>query len=375
MVRWLGEKRGFGPLAIWVFPAWLALAIQLLLREKIGERWPPLAKPWGAIAWAALLVTSVFVAAWPISEFTAASNRFSLAIAASIIVAYLVGSRWPILARRPLVVIRPDIIEMPEDTLRVSILEYAERLAENGHDASLVELRRTTSRTLHLLGAHTDRVALGRLSLTAAYKVKDQLSVAEILIDDMGWALAETGQRTEAINNIQQGLRILESLRAPGTLPPEREIAYLIKGKRHLASLQIDSGLSVVFSQLDEASKEAANLGEPRRSHALAGLERARGLCLLAVADSKYGKLGHIPTDDPFFQKYEAAVTVVQSSIRRYESAQDYVRATKSARLAVQLSQHQPDEVLLIKAQADFDRLQALAKRDSNHLEAQNGQQ
>lgn len=88
----------------------------------------------------------------------------------------------------------PDAIVSPDEILVAAVLGKAEELRTELKDRALLDLRDSTTRLFHLLGAHSARVRLGEISLYAAQREHDLLAEASIQIDDMGWAAHEMGE-------------------------------------------------------------------------------------------------------------------------------------------------------------------------------------
>lgn len=128
-----------------------------------------------------------------------------------------------------------DRKESPSQKFADAVLAYTRHLKDSHRNHMVVEIRNKISRIFHLIGMNREREELGRLALEATFVSKDPISRAEILIDDLGWALHLMGRTDEASGNISDAIGLLVKLQ---NLSPDLEVRSglaIAKGYRHQA--------------------------------------------------------------------------------------------------------------------------------------------
>ncbi len=173
--------------------------------------------------------------------------------------------------------------EVPSRKFTDAVLSYAQYLKETHRNHMVVEVRNKITRIFHLIGMNKEREALGDLALEATFITRDPISRAEILIDDLGWALHLQDRTPEAASNIKDAIDLLGGLEE---LSPELEVraglavakafrhlslfestrsaseALLEKGERVISRLKEDDVIASLFS--GEIKRDEAQLMHAR---------------------------------------------------------------------------------------------------------------
>ena len=156
--------------------------------------------------------------------------------------------------------------ESPFERLSSAIYGYGYKLHEDKKDRALLELRNGFSIMLHKLGFHETRVKLGGLALDSSTILNDDATKAEILVDDLGWANYLIGNREPAIKNINQGITI-DIARKPSQPLDSRDSRRLslcrAKGLRHLAIIMRKEDPCKSDQNLDDSMKILDSLNDP----------------------------------------------------------------------------------------------------------------
>jgi hypothetical protein len=141
----------------------------------------------------------------------------------------------------------------PAEAMTVAMIAYARELHASGRDSALVAFRSNVSLTLHIIGQHDARVELGQLALDAATVLANDLAIAEILVDDLGWGNYMRAERALALQNIDHGRRVAES--ALGSNPPRADdlTITVAKAVRHRALICADADHGPPDDSLDTA--------------------------------------------------------------------------------------------------------------------------
>jgi hypothetical protein len=254
----------------------------------------------------------------------------------------------------------------PEATFARSLVMYAESLASARppRDLALLELRRWSSRLLHLNGSHKERSAIGELALSAAASLGDTFTQAAILVDDVGWGLHVQGQGMEAKQNIQEGLRLLESTPVSEGLA-DTALDLKLKGKRHLAAIEFHQAgnLNSARAAIDQLRNEARALSEPSRGLHLAQLDHTEGILILRHLESRLGPSGVVDPTGELSAMHDAAIALCSSAEQVFAHLGDVERQVKTLRVRVDLLRHGRHASRLSVAEGQLRRLQAIASR------------
>jgi hypothetical protein len=249
---------------------------------------------------------------------------------------------------------------MVEATLR-----YAEVLAEQHKDRALLALRASASRTLHLLGAHQDRVRLGALSLHAAQRVGDVEAEASILLDDLGWANHEVGADDDARQSIVEAIDLLKD--AAGPLPDAVPVAVrvlLVRGHRHLGAMVEPSDLPAALAHIAEAEAAMAGLPEQTRRTEQAALDVVRGDLVATHFARTRGPGSRFPDGTAEATQVSDAMSRVDSAVDVFETVGDLERAAKAAAIHQRLAAHRPSQRTKEASLARLERLERMVVRD-----------
>ncbi|AUG55900.1 hypothetical protein [Thalassospira marina] len=254
----------------------------------------------------------------------------------------------------------------PNKDFGASVLMYARYLAATRRHQMVVELRNKLTHLFHLLGLNGEREKLGQLAEKSSAVLKDNASRAEVLIDDLGWAIHLQGRTDEAEENIKAALVMLES-EAPTNLEGKvRNFRARSKANRHLAFLAENLNLRSFYLdkcreafeqvQTEKSAIELYNVGircdEAQLYHAQAYLS-ARDLGVQAE--------GELPDNDIAARKIaDKALTIVNRAIEIFEDIGDLERQVKALVLVERLYRATGQRVKAVDAGAL--REEALAK-------------
>jgi hypothetical protein len=257
--------------------------------------------------------------------------------------------------------------ESPEKTFANSLIAFARSLASSQRDQTLLELRSWSSRLLHLVGALSERQELGQLALAAAAVAQDRLAQASILIDDLGWSVHESGDTESALQNVLEGLRLLDREIATRPVASRAEaIALKVKALRHVANMR-----SLTAKSLDE-SRHAFQ--EPRElARELDTVSRALNIAQLAHSEALvvFRWVTGVPSGQKQFDSattsalLEEAIALVEDAERAFRSLGDVEREVKALKLRVDMLALVSRKELYREAAA---RLQRLELQVARHL-------
>lgn len=253
-----------------------------------------------------------------------------------------------------------------------SLMQYAKDLATRGKVSTVLSLRESLSHLLHLLGEHSARTELGKMSFQAAVSLDDVVAKSEILIDDLGWANFQAGRRGEAETNIRRGIQELG--RVPNNPIRPYILSVLLKAKahRHLALMADDpqksselldtaDGLLLDLSRNNEAKAifgDAIERDVGQVKHARATLIARR----LGVADA-----GTIPAhDSEGVQRAHQALLLAHDAAVTFLAIGDPERATKAMYLEERMAAALGNETEVLEVQARRDKValtQSIRKR------------
>jgi hypothetical protein len=246
-----------------------------------------------------------------------------------------------------------------------AILGYAEILARHHKDRALLAVRASVSRTLHLLGAHRQRVRLGTLSLHAAQRVRDLEAEASILLDDLGWANHEVGDRQRARQSITEAIELLqEAARAtPDTVPVAVRL-LLVRGHRHLGAMTEPADLSSALAHLAQAEAVVAELPAEIQTTERAALDVVRGDVVATHFADTRGPAALFPVGSEDAVRVAEEMSRVDAAVDVLETAGDLERAAKAAAIHQRLAAHQQSRRVREASLARLERLERMVVRD-----------
>jgi|GEM_PF-5250272 len=177
------------------------------------------------------------------------------------------------------------LIKERKDNIDTTILE-ARKMLINCKYTEILTLRKTGdwSRSLWVEGRPYARYELGNIAKNAAINLQDDLTLASIYIDDLGWTLVSLKKYDEAKNYINAGLNLAK----------KTDDNYLVaKAKRHLAGIALEardySSARQLICDAEEFAKKIQN--EVKRNEMLAGIYYA--LSMHFLKESKENKADH----------------------------------------------------------------------------------
>lgn len=138
-------------------------------------------------------------------------------------------------------------ITEPRNDFGKAVLMYIRYLKSINKHSSVVDLRNKLTHLFHLLGLNTSREEMGKIALESAVVIKDYISKAEILIDDIGWAIHLQGRTTEARNNLYKAIELLEHISIFSDDDKIRINLAHAKAYRHLAFLVSEKEKQIIF--------------------------------------------------------------------------------------------------------------------------------
>lgn len=265
-----------------------------------------------------------------------------------------------LLRMRPGLVVGNAVDASVEESFAEAIVIYAEALAgyRPPRNDALMDLRKWTTRFLHLNGCYAQRVRLGELAFRAAVAKEDEFTQASILIDDLGWSRSAAGDPDSGRENIQEGQRILSQL--PAEERGRTEVVELqIKAKRHLVGAQFDKNqdLDVAMRGISEIRDIALVLLEPDQGLHLAQLDHAEAAITLRWIDKRLGLKGKVDPSGEINIYYQRALECARSADRAFGSLGDLERQIKIAGVHVRLLEHGESEAARSRLQAHLNNL------------------
>lgn len=346
----------------------LTAAVPLVLKER-NHKFSGFAEPGASFVWLVFFASSAYLlggvlgALSSLSSFEAALALFAIMLAAHI--SARVERHRVARADHPLPPQPPS-----DEALRRAILDYARTLQGQGKDQAILDLRAATSRILHLMGAHRERVELGRIALRAAQRSRASVEEASILVDDLGWASFEAGDVVAAHEWIREGQQIADTCPARDDPRVKSELARIrVKAARHFAALSAASDLPGALASIDKAEIIARECFEGAEAVALmVDLDAARGYVVAVHLDETRGPGGLVVESDSDFDTTLEVLDAVQGAVRAYEQQGDLERAAKSAAIAVWIVGHLRGTRRKLAAEAELERIRALAIRSVSHL-------
>ena len=260
-----------------------------------------------------------------------------------------------------------DAPESPEKTFANSLIAFARTLASSQRDKTLLELRSWSSRLLHLIGALSERQELGQLALAAAAVAQDRLAQASILIDDLGWSVHESGDTDTALQNVLEGLRLLDQEIATRPAADRAEaVALKVKALRHVANMRSLGAKSLVEARnaFQEPRELASELETVSRALNIAQLAHSEALVVFRWVNLDPPVQNEL---DPAAKStlLEEAISLAEDAERSFRSLGDVEREVKALKLRVDMLAQAPRKELYREAAA---RLRRLEQQVARHL-------
>lgn len=254
--------------------------------------------------------------------------------------------------------------DSPSDALASGLVSYAHQLARTHRDQALIELRTSTSRLLHLLGANEARQEIGELASEAAGGLGDRITQASILLDDLGWSLHESGQSDKALSNIEEAIEILSEEIGKGGEATETLLELRAKAQRHLAVVRSHAlPLSEARALLAPAREDTELLrGHPKKLHQ-AQLHFSESALILADINRQVGPAGRIDKTGELFNLWQEGMTISDLAMTQYLELNDLERQSKALAQRVDYLGHDSNKARLREAQAQLDRITAQVAR------------
>ncbi|MBQ1017930.1 hypothetical protein KBX71_08635 [Micromonospora sp. D93] len=308
---------------------------------------------------------------WGVIQF---ADRFSVKVlptSSTGVVIFVMGIAIAFLLAELLVVLRsrPSPLSearSPEEVFAVALLQYARTLASSGNrrDQAILELRRWSSRLLHLMRASKERSELGQIALTAAAAIKDKETQASILIDDLGWALHESGDTQTALANINEALSIIDDkIAASGT--SDTLIDLKIKALRHTANMCASSSkLDDARRAFDEPRRLAQLLPVPDHDLQNAQLDHSEAYVILGHLEARVGTTGQIDPSGALGILLAEAVALAEGAEESFATLVDSEREAKALSLKVRLLSHDTRKQGYREASTRLERLMTEVARD-----------
>ncbi|MCP4583811.1 MAG: hypothetical protein GY839_19545 [candidate division Zixibacteria bacterium] len=268
----------------------------------------------------------------------------------------LIAELWLVDERKPVTEVR-----IPSHDFARSVLMYASYLKSVQKNKSVVQLRNKLTHLFHLLGLHSSREQLGKITIGSAAILNDNLSKGEILIDDLGWAIHLQGRSHEAAGNISKAIALLSDMEVTEEENIVRCNLALAKAYRHLAFLSPNAEmqkehLAHCDSIISELSKNVAlmkGFGQ-RITCDQAQVHHARGF--LIAKNIGLHLSGTVPSNDTITRdKATQALAETKIAIRLFKQVGDLEREAKTLVLV---------ERLLSALHEDIEALEAKARRE-----------
>jgi hypothetical protein len=194
--------------------------------------------------------------------------------------------------------------------------------------------------------------------LAAAVVEKSDRHRAQILIDDLGWAVAEMNDRSSAKRNILDGIRIADGFHSDSQLERGRLVLAKAKGLRHLAMLSGSKAESMAY--LAQATTELGRIkAEPTVTGGIgdeierdeAQLKHAEATVLAKDLDLDAGSVRPI-ADSHLLEAATAAILAAESAAAIFEKLHDDERHAKALILVEKIHKRLGRDVDAIQARA-----------------------
>jgi hypothetical protein len=254
----------------------------------------------------------------------------------------------------------PSRTGSPEELFAQSLIEFARSLASLQRDQTLLELRSWSSRLLHLIGALSERQELGQLAFAAAAVAQDRVAQASILIDDLGWSVHEFGDTPTGLQNVLEGLSLLDrEIATRPSLDRAEVIALKVKALRHVANMRSLGAENLAESRhaFQEPRELAAELEPVSRALNVAQLAHSEALVIFSwVTAAMSGKRKLDPASLPAL--LDEAIGLAEDAERSFRSLGDVEREAKALKLKVDMLALVPQKELHREAAARLHRLE-----------------
>ena len=259
----------------------------------------------------------------------------------------------------------PDIERVPSYEFGASVLMYINYLKSVGKDHTVVELRNKLTHLFHLLGLNAAREQIGKIALEATVVIDDRISRAEILIDDLGWALHLQNRMQEARANIQKAIDLLVVQECVLPEAKLRQHLAIAKAHRHLAFLAVDAGDQE--RHLNECAKTIKRIRQKNEVFSLferqitcddAQIYHARAY--LIARNLGIERQGVIkPSEKSEADKAQEALQYITHAVALFSGINDLEREAKALVLVERLQYALQNEIEAIEAKAQRDAVLA----------------
>ncbi len=262
---------------------------------------------------------------------------------------------------------QPRILETeklaPNLAFGEAIVEYAEHLKLAGKHSTVVELRNKLTHLFHLLGLNSQRERLGRLTLEACVVIDDPISKAEVLLDDLGWAVHILGRSEQAKKNINKAIAALETV---NTDEPDRKVRLalaLAKSHRHLSFISTSD-----TEQHLHLAKCKQIIAEARKDNQVAYLfegilksneaQIAHAEAFLISRNLGISEQGTIrPNDTDALTQINRAIILAQNAASIFDNIGDLEREVKVLHLLERLQESLQDDIEAAEVRAKREQL------------------
>lgn len=217
-----------------------------------------------------------------------------------------------------------------------AILMYVKYSKNAGKDKLVVELRNKLTHLFHLLDLRAERQELGEIALKSSSVINDQLSKAEILIDDLGWTL-HLLKNSDAKKNIKLALEEIE--KAKISTPEDKLRFQCAKAKafRHLAFLATSEKEEAENLEKCETMVNTSLQDKTLMQSFAATLKCNKAQLLHAKAILKVKRTGFhtqgsvVPVDDnQSIETFNAAILDLEEAIKIFDEIKDTERVIKT---------------------------------------------
>lgn len=253
----------------------------------------------------------------------------------------------------------------PAEAFANGIVSYAGLLHKKYgmSDHQILDLRRIASRTLHLIGAHQQRIKLGMFAYDAAVGLGDRDMIAEILIDDLGWARHEVGEDSLARTNILDAVSMLENSQERD----DKNRSLAIKGQIHIINICSSDGSTEVDDNLHTLTKlreEVKTIQDPQlKTLETAQLWDTEARVILQYIERELGKEGKIDPTGKYQEFFAKALEATRVAEQGFNDLMDKERKMKTLAIRCRLLGHSNEQARLERAKSEFSRIEREVER------------
>jgi hypothetical protein len=257
------------------------------------------------------------------------------------------------------------------DALAASIVAYGVDLSDANKHAALIDLRNRASRMLHLFGARKARQELGTLALRSAAALKDRLSQASILVDDLGWSVFEDGRTDEAAEHIEEAIGLLDEQLGAGEGPHDQMRDLRAKANRHMATIEAERHhFDLATDRLAAARTDASRLPQPERDVNVAQLDYTEAHLSVLQLEMNVGPAGYVDSDPARYALLLRAGQLCDQAEDVFSRQSDLERLAKVAHLRCRIARHRRNPAALREADANLREAELRVSRNLRILRA-----